>query len=98
MLMDKGTTELDPDWLGQLREVLYGDKFDGHLSHLVTVCDLYYLMAIGDGYPSPDNFIAHVRCLVEYLESGNSDKTVADFVPLIWQLPGWHRGPDKVTT
>ena len=98
MLMDKGTAELDPDWLGQLREVLYGDKFDGHLSHLVTVRDLYYLMAIGDGYPSPDNFIAHVRCLVEYLESGNSDKTVADFVPLIWQLPGWHRGPDKVTT
>jgi hypothetical protein len=99
MLMYKSSAELDPDWLGRLGEVLYGDKLDGDLFHLETVGNLYYMMAMGDDdYPSPDDFIAHVRCLVEYLESGNSDKTVADFVPLIQKLPGWRRGQDEVTT
>jgi len=93
--MDKSSAELDPDWLGRLGEVLYGDKLDGHLYHLIPVGDLYYLMAMGDDYPSPDNFIAHVRCLVEYLESGNSDKPIADFVPHIRKLQGWCRKDER---
>lgn len=88
-----------------LNQVLYteGTSTSVNFPHLNHVKCHYIVANLGDGtlegvkIPPIEDFIGHIACLIEHLESDGGSKRIDEFAVVLRRKPGWISGPTEVS-